>query len=227
MAKPLRRNRNTKRWPFIAAGVAVSVLLIGVAAQVMPTGRFSVSEGPSSEPDLASFLPASARHQPGAWASLVAPDPAVAVGYLADATWRLAAVGWDRQAGEYVLRSTVIFSGEEFRAAPSAVSLLPVGKDTAWVVKLTGAAPERACLALASGQEVRPLVIVHSGRNVGPCFAAASVSLDDIDFNGVRELIVRGESIVDVYHWDGQGFSFSEPLSWAMTADRGLFPEMK
>ena len=221
------RSRAPKRWPFIAAGVAISVLLLGIVAQLLPVGRFAVSEVPAGLPDFSAFIPSDSRRQTDAWVALSAADPAFAAAYLSAGTWRVAAIGWDRKNGTYALRTTVAFPSEEFNAPPTGLGLLPVGRDTAWVLRVTGDAPERACLALAIGQEVRNLPIVHSGRAVGPCFAAADVSLQDIDSNGLSELIVRNPTTVDVYHWDGRGFSFSEPLSWAMTADRGLFPEFR
>ncbi len=221
------RRFGPKRWPFIAAGVAVSALLLGIVAQVLPVGRFAVSEVPPGLPDFSAFIPPDSQRTVDAWASLSAADPAFATAYLRGGVWQVAAIGWDRQNGAYALRSSVSFSAEEFRVPPTGLGLQPVGRDTAWVLRVTGEVPERACLALAVGQEVHDLAIVHSGRVVGPCFASADVSLQDIDANGLAELVIRNPLTVDVYHWDGRGFSFSEPLSWAMTADRGLFPEFR
>ncbi|MFH2063335.1 MAG: hypothetical protein ABIJ46_04240 [bacterium] len=160
-------------------------------------------------------------------------DPLYVYAYVIDGRRRIGLVGWDRRIGGYRL----VDEAELDLPGALQVELVSEGEvrqDEMRVVRVSaGSEIGRAIVWIGTdGRSLVPFPVCGPDGDCGEEMVASgsdTLGFEDITGDGYGELLVSelvgSTGVVGVYSWRGSRLEYDQPLSAAMNARDGLFPE--
>ncbi len=227
-----KRRAKTSALIFFLAGVIAVGLLASLAGQNYLQTRTSVEELKPNPDDLVAALPIGSAVNPDQIVPLLSPVPAYAVAYSLEGKDFVAALSWDRPNGVYVVSSTVALPSHEGQTCPMVtLAAEQLGDGAPFAMRARGSCQSStSCLIAYENGQLRRMEMAETDGSVSPaCLPPDKFYMQDVNSDGVADIVEwdgkhPGEDR-SVYLWVDGKFVYSDQLSWAVTADRRVFPQ--